>query len=189
MSLRFTMFIVSILLIAYLCYWMNNNIYMYGVAIKDPDKMMYSWDVKLRGWDILYKSPVIFIPGIIVGLITSLLLTTRAYLKAESLDHQSEIENLKGIAEAAKKRANDAEYRADERVKNAIQEAENRRIKADQEIERSNSIRIEAATLMERARNEIRHYQIENQRLEKKKNNAMHAAERIKKKNSIQKPY
>lgn len=168
-------------------YWLYANVPLYALAVNDGKQ----WGLLSSGWEIFYKGWFFVVPGIVVACLILLPLLLWTYNQAESADHLRALEDQKrdyeirisGFTERlhlSQKSAENAMSEAKRKYDAAIAEAEQKARQAESDIEKGRLMQAKALEHAKQSANVVEKASIEASRATKKKNNAMAAAERIK---------
>jgi hypothetical protein len=187
MSFRFLV-VVALALTAFAgISWLVETAPLYALMRYDGE----DWNAVARGWEILYGNWFFILPGAVFSFVLLFFLSGWAYSRGEEVDHaralalqKSEFDrleqNLHARLTAAERRAESAEQEATNRYKASKAEADRRSEQALEEIKKGRSLQMAASERVKAASEEVKYASQEVRRAEKKKSNAMGAAERIK---------
>jgi hypothetical protein len=168
-------------------YWLYANVPLYALAVNNGDE----WSLVASGWNAFYQGWFFVVPGIVVACLILLPLISWTYGQAEDADHLRALEQQKrdyelkmsGLRERlalAEKRAENALNDAKQKYDAAIAKAEKNAMQAQSDIEKGKSMQAQALEFAKQSKKDAEKASQEATRATKKKNNAMAAAERIK---------
>ena len=189
MSYRIGLVVIVLVCVALGGYWLYSNIPLYALAASDG----YEWSLQAVGWSMFYSAAFIAPALVIAGALSVLgvMALTWLYSKALNADrnealarqkmaHDQQIQQLETRLKLAKEQAEQAEQLAKERYQAATDKANRLTQQAAADIAKAQSMMEKAEALAKRSLLETQQAQKDARRAEKKKNNAMGAAERLK---------
>lgn len=187
MNFRGWLILLLVLVVGLLGYWLYANVPLYALAVNNGDK----WSIIATGWNVFYQGWFFVLPGIIVACLILLPLLFWTYNQAESADHLRALESqkqdyelrIRGFTERlhlSQKSAENAMSEAKRKYDAAIAEAEQKARQAESDIEKGRLMQAKALEHAKQSAKVVEKASIEASRATKKKNNAMAAAERIK---------
>ena len=125
------------------------------------------------------------LPSLALSLLLTFFLSVYVLKFAQDQDSKDKINDYKAHFSKLEQRALNAEQRAKAQYQTALYEAEERTKQAHQEIHKALQIELESKDLVRQAQESVQASKVQAQRAEKKKRNAMGAAERIKRKTQL----
>jgi CRISPR/Cas system CMR-associated protein Cmr5 small subunit len=187
MSFRGWLVVILLVAAGFGGYWLYTNVPLFGLVVNDGQQ----WQMLAQGWQTFYQGWLFVVPGIVIACLICVPITAWLYAQAENADHEWELSRQKhsyalrinGLEERlykANERAENAESKARSLYQSAITEAEERTQQALAEIEKGRSMQAKAIEHAKQSMKEVEKVTQEARRATKKKNNAMAAAERIK---------
>lgn len=187
MSFRGWLILSLLLAAAWGGYWLYANVPLYALVFNDGKQ----WNLLSSGWEVFYQGWFFVVPGIVVACLILMPLLGWLYVQAKDADHvraleaqkrdyEQKMSGLRKRLALAEKRAENAMSEAKRKYDAAIAEAEQKARQAQSGIEKGQSMQAKALEHAKQYAKAAEKASQEATRATKKKNNAMAAAERIK---------
>lgn len=167
-------------------YWLYVTVPDYAIAMNTND----GWRITDIGWSLFIPGSLFLLPSLLLSALIALLLSAYVLRYAQDQDNKEKINDYKAHFSVLELRAQEAEARARAEYKTALNEAERTTARAYEEMQKAMQIETKSKKIIQQASEAVQAAKIEAQRSEKKKRNAMGAAQRIKRRhaNTMVKP-
>lgn len=163
-------------------YWLYITVPEYAIAVHTND----GWRITNIGWSLFIPGSLFLFPSLLISALIAFLLSTYLLAFVRDKDHENRLNDYKAHFSILEKRALEAEKRAKAEYQTALDQAEQTTTQAYLDMQQALQLEAKSQEIIRQAQESIQVAQLQTQRAEKRKRNAMGAAERIKRKKSKQ---
>lgn len=176
MNARRGLMILLALAVAAGGYWLYANVPLYALAVQADGQ----WHLSHTGWQVYLSGWFFLVPGVVLACVLLLPLVGWLYQQAEQADHREALSRLENALAGARERADTAEQVARGQYQQALATLEKREALAVAEVKKGREMQQKAMEYAKESQKVAEKATQSAVRATKKKNNAMGAAERIK---------